>query len=67
MSNQPADAIDLNQLANVTGGNSYGQSCAEGAAVGAVHGVIGGPKGVAVGAGLGCLGYMAANAIKRNW
>jgi hypothetical protein len=67
MSKQTVETIDLDLLANATGGNSYLRSCAEGAAVGGVHGVVGGPKGVAVGAGLGCLGYMAANAIKRNW
>ena len=67
MSKQLMETIDLSNLADVTGGNSYVRACAEGAAVGTVHGVVGGPKGMALGAGLGCLGYMAGNAVKRNF
>ena len=66
MSKQTVETIDLDQLTDVTGGNSYVDACYEGAKAGALRGLAGGPRSVFTNAVLGCLGNVARNAIERN-
>jgi hypothetical protein len=66
MSQEKLQTIDLDSLAECSGGNSYVRACYRGAITGGTAGIPGGPKTILAGSILGCLGVMAENAYERN-